>query len=186
MATADPSEDFSGLYANGTAETFLNLTRGMDTLTIGFEDTVAGTAPVQQTFTYGIDFTTVQDLVNVVNDPANGINTFFTALDPPPAEGQVRFAAAANGVRLTMISDTSSALNQAFGNVDGRVLITAGDTVDSDEFAHIAKDTDKLVKLRNAQGNRLDLQANDLILLKSATIGGNELNASQVSVLQTE
>ena len=186
MATADPSEDFSGLYANGTAETFLNLTRGMDTLTIGFEDTVAGTAPVQQTFTYGIDFTTVQDLVNVVNDPANGFNTFFTALDPPPAEGQVRFAAAANGVRLTMISDTSSALNQAFGNVDGRVLITAGDTVDSDEFAHIAKDTDKLVKLRNAQGNRLDLQANDLILLKSATIGGNELNASQVSVLQTE
>ena len=77
MATADPSEDFSGLYANGTAETFLNLTRGMDTLTIGFEDTVAGTAPVQQTFTYGIDFTTVQDLVNVVNDPANGFNTFF-------------------------------------------------------------------------------------------------------------
>ena len=72
MATADVSEDFNGLYANGTAETFLQLTRGMDTLTVGYEDTVAGTTAVQKTFTYGIDFTTIQELVNVVNDPANG------------------------------------------------------------------------------------------------------------------
>ena len=33
MATADPSEDFNGLYANGRTETFLKLTKGVDTLT---------------------------------------------------------------------------------------------------------------------------------------------------------
>lgn len=181
MATVNPTEDFNGLYANGTAETFLQLTRGMDTLTVGYEVTGTGET-AESTFTYGIDFTSIDDLVLKISDPTTGFNGAFNATNG--TNGQIQFTSVQAGVRLKMISDTSSALNQSFGNVNGRVLINVAETVDSDEFAHVAKDTDAMVQLRNAQGDRLDLVAGDRLDLKSVTIGGNELYATSESILK--
>jgi hypothetical protein len=64
------------------------------------------------------------------------------------------------------------------------VLINVAESVDSDEFAHVAKDTDALLKLRNAQGDRVDLVAGDRLDLKSVTIGGTELYATSESILK--
>ena len=169
LATATQNEDISGLFANGAAETFLNLISGLDTITVG--DQVS-----TRTFTYGVDFTTLADLATAVD---NEFNARFTTNFNDPADGgdgQITITSVAPEVRMVVRSDTNSALDAAFANVHESVLITAGfgagQSVNSDEFAHRAGRTDPLINLRNAQGDTLGLVAGDDLTLLSAAIGG--------------
>ena len=169
LATATQNEDISGLFANGAAETFLNLISGLDTITVG--DQVS-----TRTFTYGVDFTTLADLATAVD---NEFNARFTTTFNDPADGgdgQITITSVAPEVRMVVRSDTNSALDAAFANVHESVLITAGfgagQSVNSDEFAHRAGRTDPLINLRNAQGDTLGLVAGDDLTLLSAAIGG--------------
>ena len=177
LATATQDEDISGLFANGAAETFLNLISGLDTITVG--DQVS-----TRTFTYGVDFTTLADLAAAVD---NEFNARFTTLFNDPADGgngEMTFTSVAPEVRMVVRSDTNSALDAAFAGVHESVLITAGfgagQSVDSDEFAHRAGRTDPLINLRNAQGDSLGLIAGDDLTLLSAAIGGQRNPATSL------
>ena len=177
LATATQDEDISGLFANGAAETFLNLISGLDTITVG--DQVS-----TRTFTYGVDFTTLADLAAAVDDE---FNARFTTLFNDPADGgngEMTFTSVAPEVRMVVRSDTNSALDAAFAGVHESVLITAGfgagQSVDSDEFAHRAGRTDPLINLRNAQGDSLGLIAGDDLTLLSAAIGGQRNPATSL------
>ncbi|MDP6583975.1 MAG: flagellar hook-basal body complex protein, partial [Anaerolineales bacterium] len=110
LATATQNEDISGLFANGAAETFLNLISGLDTITVG--DQVS-----TRTFTYGVDFTTLADLATAVD---NEFNARFTTNFNDPADGgdgQITITSVAPEVRMVVRSDTNSALDAAFANV---------------------------------------------------------------------
>ena len=177
LATATQNEDISGLFANGAAETFLNLISGLDTITVG--DQVS-----TRTFTYGVDFTTLADLATAVD---NEFNARFTTNFNDPADGgdgQITITSVAPEVRMVVRSDTNSALDAAFANVHESVLITAGfgagQSVNSDEFAHRAGRTDPLINLRNAQGDTLGLLAGDDLTLLSAAIGGERSPATSL------
>ena len=177
LATATQNEDISGLFANGAAETFLNLISGLDTITVG--DQVS-----TRTFTYGVDFTTLADLATAVD---NEFNARFTTTFNDPADGgdgQITITSVAPEVRMVVRSDTNSALDAAFANVHESVLITAGfgagQSVNSDEFAHRAGRTDPLINLRNAQGDTLGLLAGDDLTLLSAAIGGERSPATSL------
>ena len=177
LATATQNEDISGLFANGAAETFLNLISGLDTITVG--DQVS-----TRTFTYGVDFTTLSDLATAVD---NEFNARFTTTFNDPADGgdgQITITSVAPEVRMVVRSDTNSALDAAFANVHESVLITAGfgagQSVNSDEFAHRAGRTDPLINLRNAQGDTLGLLAGDDLTLLSAAIGGERSPATSL------
>ena len=115
---------------------------------------------------YNARFTTV------FNDPADGGN------------GQITITSVAPEVRMVVRSDTNSALDAAFANVHESVLITAGfgagQSVNSDEFAHRAGRTDPLINLRNAQGDALGLIAGDDLTLLSAAIGGTRNPATSL------
>ncbi|MCH8291372.1 flagellar hook-basal body complex protein [Candidatus Poribacteria bacterium] len=169
LATAEATEDLNGLFANGRSEAFLNLVSGVDTLTIGDQN---GT----QTFTYGVNFTSIEDLANVITDTFTG--RFSAAVG---TDGQITFTSLAANITLVAQSNTSIAFNNAFENIDGNILLNTGDTIDSDEFAHIAQSTDVVTLLRNSQGDLLDLAVGDDITLLSTTIGDNTL--SNVSLL---
>ncbi|MBB16195.1 hypothetical protein CMK22_13040 [Candidatus Poribacteria bacterium] len=177
LATATQDEDISGLFANGAAETFLNLISGLDTITVG--DQVS-----TRTFTYGVDFTTLADLAGAVDAE---FNARFTTVFNDPADGgngQITITSVAPEVRMVVRSDTNSALDAAFANVHESVLITAGfgagQSVNSDEFAHRAGRTDPLINLRNAQGDALGLIAGDDLTLLSAAIGGTRNPATSL------
>ena len=177
LATATQNEDISGLFANGAAETFLNLISGLDTITVG--DQVS-----TRTFTYGVDFTTLSDLATAVD---NEFNARFTTTFNDPADGgdgQITITSVAPEVRMVVRSDTNSALDAAFANVHESVLITAGfgagQSVNSDEFAHRAGRTDPLINLRNAQGDTLSLLTGDDLTLLSAAIGGERSPATSL------
>ena len=177
LATATQNEDISGLFANGAAETFLNLISGLDTITVG--DQVS-----TRTFTYGVDFTTLADLATAVD---NEFNARFTTTFNDPADGgdgQITITSVAQEVRMVVRSDTNSALDAAFANVNESVLATAGfgagQSVNSDQFAHRAGRTDPLINLRNAQGDTLSLLAGDDLTLLSAAIGGERSPATSL------
>ena len=177
LATATQNEDISGLFANGAAETFLNLISGLDTITVG--DQVS-----TRTFTYGVDFTTLSDLATAVD---NEFNARFTTTFNDPADGgdgQITITSVAQEVRMVVRSDTNSALDAAFANVHESVLITAGfgagQSVNSDQFAHRAGRTDPLINLRNAQGDTLSLLTGDDLTLLSAAIGGERSPATSL------
>ena len=177
LATATQNEDISGLFANGAAETFLNLISGLDTITVG--DQVS-----TRTFTYGVDFTTLSDLATAVD---NEFNARFTTTFNDPAdggEGQITITSVAQEVRMVVRSDTNSALDAAFANVNESVLATAGfgagQSVNSDQFAHRAGRTDPLINLRNAQGDTLSLLTGDDLTLLSAAIGGERSPATSL------
>ena len=177
LATATQNEDISGLFANGAAETFLNLISGLDTITVG--DQVS-----TRTFTYGVDFTTLADLATAVD---NEFNARFTTTFNDPADGgdgQITITSVAQEVRMVVRSDTNSALDAAFANVNESVLATAGfgagQSVNSDQFAHRAGRTDPLINLRNAQGDTLSLLTGDDLTLLSAAIGGERSPATSL------
>ena len=177
LATATQNEDISGLFANGAAETFLNLISGLDTITVG--DQVS-----TRTFTYGVDFTTLSDLATAVD---NEFNARFTTTFNDPADGgdgQITITSVAQEVRMVVRSDTNSALDAAFANVNESVLATAGfgagQSVNSDQFAHRAGRTDPLINLRNAQGDTLSLLTGDDLTLLSAAIGGERSPATSL------
>ena len=177
LATASQDEDISGLFANGAAETFLNLISGLDSITVG--DQVS-----TKNFSYGVDFTTLADLAEAVDGE---FNARFTTVFNDPADGgngQLTFTSVAPEVRMVIRSDTNSALDAAFATVHESVLITAGfgagQSVNSDEFAHRAGRTDPVINLRNAQGDTLGLQAGDDLTLLSASIGGSLLPATSL------
>ena len=183
LATASQDEDISGLFANGAAETFLNLISGLDTITVGDTNADNG-AGLSRTFSYGVDFTTLADLATAID---NEFNARFTTVFNDPADGgngQITFTSVAPEVRMVIRSDTNSALDAAFANVHESVLITAGfgagQSVNSDEFAHRAGRTDPVINLRNAQGDTLGLQAGDDLTLLSASIGGGLLPATSL------
>ena len=168
MATAGATEDFNGLFANGKAETFLNLVEGLDTLTIGDQ---SGT----ETFIYGVDFRNSDDLASAITTAFAG--RFSAAVG---GNGQITFASLTGNITLTGLSNTSSGLDTAFKNIDGTLLLNTGDTVDSDEFAHVATNIDTLATLRNSQGKLLDLQVGDDITLLSATVGDDTVSSTSL------
>ena len=183
LATASQDEDISGLFANGAAETFLNLISGLDTITVGDTNADNG-AGLSRTFSYGVDFTTLADLATAID---NEFNARFTTVFNDPADGgngQLTFTSVAPEVRMVIRSDTNSALDAAFATVHESVLITAGfgagQSVNSDEFAHRAGRTDPVINLRNAQGDTLGLQTGDDLTLLSASIGGSLLPATSL------
>ena len=173
LATSTGTDDFNGLFANGRAETFLNVTSGIDTLTVG-----DGTNTV--TYMYGTDFNTLTELATKITTDfgAGGYNTMSVAVG---TSGQLAITALQARITASVNSQTNSGLDAAFEGVDGRTFVNANDTVNSDEFAHVATYADTLVALRNVTGEAMGLQAGDDITMLSATVSGETL--SGVSML---
>lgn len=164
LSTSTGTDNFNGLYANGRAETFLSLISGIDTLTVG-----DGTNT--RTYMYGTDFSTLSGLATRITTDFAGTMSATVGLD-----GQLTFTALQARITATATSQTSGALDAAFESVDGKTFVNQGDTVDSDQFAHVATYADTMLSLRNSTGESMGLQAGDDISMLSATVSGETLS----------
>ena len=173
LATANTTEAMDGLYAHGSSERYLDLMTGLDTLSVSDGTT-------SKTYIYGTDFTSLSDLTTKINaDFAGSLVSAFNT-----TSGQIEFTAAAN-IKLTVNSNTNSALDAGFAALNGQTLLT-GQVARSDEFAHTATASDLLVNLRNWTGERLSLDVGKQVTLLAATVNGEEVgNQALLTVTAT-
>jgi flagellar hook protein FlgE len=153
--------DVSGLYATGAANSAVF---GMvpDSTTVTISD---GTN--SRTYTYvtadtgvgTLDFHSLTDLVAEINSDfgAGGFATLSAAQNA--ATGAIDFTALA-GINLA-ITGSNPALIDALGAANG--ALAAAGTASTDEFSHVAVDTDLVTDLRNGLGQSLGLLAGDAV-----------------------
>ena len=153
--------DVSGLYATGAANSAVF---GMvpDSTTVTVSD---GTN--SRTYTYvradtgvgTLDFHSLTDLVAEINNDfgAGGFATLSAAQNA--ASGAIDFTALA-GINLA-ITGSNPALIDALGAANG--ALAAAGTASTDEFSHVAADTDLVTDLRNGLGQSLGLLAGDTV-----------------------
>jgi flagellar hook protein FlgE len=153
--------DVSGLYASGAANsavfgmvpdsTTVTITDGTNTKTYTYvkADTGVGT----------LDFHSLTDLVAEINNDfgAGGFATLSAAQNA--GTGAINFTALA-GINLA-ISSSNPALVKALGAANG--ALAAAGTASTDQFSHIAVDTDLVSDLRNGLGQSLGLVAGNTI-----------------------
>lgn len=159
--------DIRGLFASGAANgpivgmvpdsTTVTITDGTNSRTYTYvtSDTGVGT----------FDFHSLTDLVAEINNDfgAAGFNTMSAAQNN--ANGALTFTAIA-GIGLNITSSNPGLLN-ALGAANGN--LAAAGTASTDQFSHIAVETDLITDLRNGNGQSLGLAAGN-----SVAIDGNK------------
>jgi flagellar hook protein FlgE len=159
--------DVRGLYASGAANgpivgmvpdsTTVTITDGTNTRTYTYvtSDTGVGT----------FDFHSLRDLVAEINNDfgATGFNTMSAAQSN--TTGAITFTAT-SAIGLDISSSNPGLLN-ALGAANGNLL--AAGTSTTDQFSHVALETDLLTNLRNGNGQSLGLAAGN-----SVAIDGNK------------
>ena len=172
--------DMNGLHANGAAnQQITGLSSNSTTVTVTTSTSTAG-EEITKTFTYvtedagddSLDFHTLDDL-------AAEINSYFgsTSADPTisvaiDANGALAFTDLSGNAGNTLtISSVNSVLNKALKSANGIV----GDAT-TDQFSHVATDTDQLTILRNYAGEDLNLTLADSISI-TGRVGGEEIDS---------
>ena len=184
MAKPDQTEDMNGLYASGYLDNFLHLSWG-DELTV--DDGLGN----QETYVYGVDFVSLQDLANAINTdfgPA-GYNTLQVNLPasasgaPNIVEGYLEFVDLTGSDHTVTITSNNANLAKAFEGVDDNPInSTTGATTRSDTFSHIARASDWLVDLRTYTGSDIGIAAGDTFNV-TAELAGTPI--SQTIVVTT-
>lgn len=174
LAIASNSDNIDGLFANGSADVFLNLTAG-NTLTVddGLGNSVLYSYTGTDAGPAADDFNTLNDLVTEINNDfdAAGFNTLSAALN---AQGAIVFSDLTGAAHnIDLISDNTT-LDLAFESAVGTIDNTVPTTTSTDEFSHIATGSDLLTALRNSAGTSLGLTAGDTINV-AGTDGGTSV-----------
>ncbi|HYC32231.1 MAG TPA: flagellar hook-basal body complex protein, partial [Gemmatimonadales bacterium] len=153
--------DVSGLYANGAANTqVLGMVPNGTTVSVTVDN-------VTKTYTYvpsdtgagNLDFHSILDLRN---EMANDFGAQFAGIALNDTTGAIDFTTGGTARTLT-ITSSNPALLKALGSANG--TIAAASTSSTDEFSHVATQTDLVVNLRNGQGQNLGLADGDTISL---------------------
>jgi flagellar hook protein FlgE len=160
-SNAGVGSDMSGLYANGAANAqVLGMVPNGTTVTV-----TVGAAT--QTYTYvpqdtgagNKDFHSVLDLRN---EMASDFGADFAGITLNDATGAIDFTAGAAGQTLS-ITSSNPALLKSLASANG--TLAAGATSSTDQFSHVATQTDLVVNLRNGQGANLGLADGDAVTL---------------------
>jgi flagellar hook protein FlgE len=171
--------DVRGLYAAGATNgpivgmvpdsTVVTITDGTNTRTYTYvaNDTGVGT----------FDFHSLTDLVAEINNDfgAGGFNTMSAAQNN--ANGAITFTAIA-GIGLNITSSNPGLLN-ALGAANGNLAAAA--TASTDQFSHIAVETDLITNLRNGNGQSLGLAAGNSIAI-DGNKGGTAVGSGAFAV----
>jgi flagellar hook protein FlgE len=171
--------DVRGLYASGATNgpivgmvpesTTVTISDGTNTRTYTYvaADTGVGT----------FDFHSLTDLVAEINNDfgAAGLNTMSAAQNN--ANGAITFTAIA-GIGLNITSSNPGLLN-ALGAANGNLL--AGGTANTDQFSHIAVETDLITNLRNGNGQSLGLAAGNTVAI-DGNKGGTAVGSGAFAV----
>jgi flagellar hook protein FlgE len=169
-SNAGAGSDVSGLYANGAANAqILGMVPNGTTVTV----TVGANS---QTYTYvpqdtGAANSDFHSLLDLRNEIASDFGGDFAAITLNDATGAVDFTAGATGQTLS-ITSSNPALLKSLGAANG--TIAAGATSSTDQFSHVATQTDLVVNLRNGQGANLGLADGDAVTM-AANKGGTAL-----------
>ncbi len=171
LAIEEGSNDMSGLYANGNANSALALTPG-DTVTVQIGATsVTYTYVETDSGATADDFHTINDLIAEVNNDFSGTITASIDLD-----GAINFTNGSGGDITLTITSSNATLQSSLG-AEGGVSIANGGSHLSDQFSHTSMGGDLLVNLRDSEGNGLEIVATDVINI-SGSIGGTGIGAS--------
>lgn len=168
--------DINNLYANGAADAeILGMTADTTTVAIGDGATLA-------TYTYVATDTGVGDLAfHSLNDLVAEINNDFGTLTAALNNTTGAIDVIAGGAPITLsISSSNSVLSSALGAANGALAAAA--TASSDQFSHVAVDTDLLVNLRNNQGTTLGLTAGVDTILIDGNRGGTAVPQGALAV----
>ncbi len=161
LADAAATEDVNGLY-NG-AGNLIELESGVDTVT--FDPT--GSDPI--TLTYGVDFTTLQELADALEAHVQTIAGHNTDTIDVTTNADGETVIVWNNVTSepsSVFLSSNGALRSIFASFNGAV---AG-SVESDNFLHTATGSDNLTDIYSSGGTWAELQNGDVITI-NATVG---------------
>ena len=167
--------DVNALYADGNADaTILGMTPNSTTVTVSDGTTT-------QTYTYITQDTGVGDLAfHSLNDLIAEINSDFATMTAAMNDTTGAVVFTAGGAPITLnVTSTNTALSAGLVSANG--AIAAAGTGATDQFSHVATDTDLLVNLRNGQGVSLGLSVGDTILI-DGNVGGTAVTQGSVAV----
>ncbi len=167
--------DVNGLYAAGASDSrIFGMTNNTTTVTIDDGTTASSYTYVNTDTGVGDQaFNSLNDLVAEIN---NDYATLTVALDNTTGAIQVT----AGGAPITLsLSSTNSSLDAALAVASG--ALAAGGTATTDQFSHVAVDSDLLLDLRNYQGTSLGLAVGNAILI-DANEGGTAVTQGTLTV----
>jgi flagellar hook protein FlgE len=153
--------DVSGLYANGAANAqILGMVPNGTTVTVTVDAvTKTYTYVAADTGTGNLDFHSILDLRN---EMANDFGASFASIALNDTTGAIDFTTAGTA-RTLSIASSNPALVKALGAASG--TIAAATTSSTDQFSHVAQQTDLVTNLRDGQGQSLGLASGDAISL---------------------
>ena len=162
-----------GITANTTT---VNVNDGVDRNLDGFvdsEDAFAFTYVAQNTAS-SYDFNSLQDLVDGINAVfgPTGTNTLTAQMSD---EGIITFTRT-NLTKVLTITSTNSNLQRSLESANNDSLTVAASQ--TNQYSHIASETDLLTNLRNSSGQDIGLQLGSVITI-NGRLGGRELTTDQ-------
>ena len=158
-SNAGAGSDMSGLYANGAANAqILGMVPNGTTvaMTVG-ATTQSYTYVTQDTGTGNRDF---HSLLDLRNEMANDFGGTFASIALNDTTGALDFTTGATGQTLS-ITSSNPALLKALAAANG--TLAASTTKSTDQFSHVASQTDLVTNLRNGAGANLGLANGDAI-----------------------
>jgi flagellar hook protein FlgE len=121
-------------------------------------------------------FKSLDDLVTLINDATNGVENISATIDEM---GQIVFTSAADDVNFVIASSHPN-FNRALSQANSADVDT-GVTTTTDMFMHKAVATDRLINLRNKNGEGLELANSDTITF-NAIVGGTTVTETSLTV----
>jgi flagellar hook protein FlgE len=172
--------DVNGLYANGNADAqILGMTPNSTVVTVSDGTT-------SRTFTYVALDTGAGDLAfHSMQDLVNEINTAYATMTATLSNttGAITVHNDTAGAITVSLGSTNSTLAMALSAANGAIA-AAGTSTATDQFSHVAEDTDLLVDLRNGNGTSLGLTAADSIRI-DGNRGGTAVTQGALAVAGT-
>lgn len=174
----DGSSDVNNLYANGAADAAITgMTNNSTQVTVSDGTTTKTYTYVEGSADTG-EFNTLADLISNINtDFAGSVTAAMVA-----TTGEIEFENVSGASLDLTVTSTNLNLDQALSSADATLANAAKTT--TDEFSHIAKESDLLIDLRNDTGTSLSLAATDVIRA-NGSIGGNAITEGTVTVTAT-
>ncbi len=171
----DGSSDVNNMYAKGLADAAITgMTNNSTQVTISDGTTTKIYTYVEGNAASG-EFNTLANLISNINTDFSG--TLSAAMDS--ATGEIILTnSSAGSIDLTLTS-TNLNLDKALASADGTLAAAA--TSRTDEFSHVAKESDLLTSLRDNTGASLSLAATDVIRA-NGSIGGSVITEGIVTV----
>ena len=174
----DGSSDVNNLYANGAADAAITgMTNNSTQVTVSDGTTTKTYTYVEGSADTG-EFNTLADLISNINtDFAGSVTAAMVA-----TTGEIEFENVSGASLDLTVTSTNLNLDQALSSADATLANAAKTT--TDEFSHIAKESDLLIDLRNDTGASLSLAATDVIRA-NGSIGGSAITEGTVTVTAT-